>query len=173
MTSHGKNETELLKKNMESQLDRLIEQLKDLEEAKDELDAEEYEEARQDTLDQLQEFNDSLAKLAKGDISLVNTMGAMQLAIQSAISGAFNTNEVIKLFGKMEPQQLKEKLTGLEAEYKLNKITKEAFDKLKVEILIVLRQLGEELSVGQLCFLDEYTNNANNLSNVEFVEVNE
>lgn len=101
MTSHGKNETELLKKNMESQLDRLIEQLKDLEEAKlvfnyceisynrlfiidliyyrDELDAEEYEEARQDTLDQLQEFNDSLAKLAKGDISLVNTMGAMQL----------------------------------------------------------------------------------------------
>ena len=34
MTSRGKSETEILEKNLFSQLDRLIDQLKDIEEAK-------------------------------------------------------------------------------------------------------------------------------------------
>lgn len=44
-----------------------------------ELDPEDYEETKQETMDQLKELNDSLSKLVKGDISLVSALGAVQL----------------------------------------------------------------------------------------------
>lgn len=46
---------------------------------REELDPEEYEETKQETIDQLKELNDSLSKLVNGDISLVSTLGAVQL----------------------------------------------------------------------------------------------
>lgn len=98
MTSYGKAETEKLKENLINQLDRLMEQLQDLENCKyapndfslifpfcnssrfrTELDQEEYEETKQETMDQLVELNDSLSKLVNGDISLINSLGAVQL----------------------------------------------------------------------------------------------
>lgn len=99
MTSYGKAETAKLKQNLENQLDRLVEQLEDLENCKldltvhvlqkknyqissrDDLDPEEYEETKQETMDQLKELNDSLSKLVKGDITLVSELGAVQLVL--------------------------------------------------------------------------------------------
>ena len=52
-----------LKNQAKQQLERLVSQLADLEESKDEFLVEEYEEMRQDTLEQLQEFEKSLQKL--------------------------------------------------------------------------------------------------------------
>lgn len=46
---------------------------------RDDLDADEYEETKEDTMEQLKELNDSLNKLVKGDISLVSALGAVQL----------------------------------------------------------------------------------------------
>lgn len=46
---------------------------------RDELDQDEYEETKQETMDQLKELNDSLSKLVNGDISLINSLGAVQL----------------------------------------------------------------------------------------------
>lgn len=46
---------------------------------RDDLDPGEYEETKQDTMEQLKELNDSLSKLVKGDISLVSALGAVQL----------------------------------------------------------------------------------------------
>lgn len=79
MTSHGKIETEKLIQNLEHQLDRLVTQLEDLESSKDELDATEYNETKEDTIEQLKEFHERLDKMVKGDISLVSTLGAIQL----------------------------------------------------------------------------------------------
>jgi hypothetical protein len=39
----------------------------------------EYSETKQDTLDQLQELQASLLKMADGNLSLVDSLGAMQL----------------------------------------------------------------------------------------------
>ncbi len=111
-------------------------------------------------MDQLNEFQVSLSKLAKGNMSLVDDIGAMQLvsgdvltnnhlnfspllrcnyfirdptqlsrthpfcalsfgclspskAIQAAVSQAFKTPEVIRMFAKREPGQLRERLAGL------------------------------------------------------------
>lgn len=46
---------------------------------RDELDGAEYEETKEDTIEQLKELNESLRKLVKGDISLVSTLGAVQM----------------------------------------------------------------------------------------------
>ncbi len=77
---------------------------------RDDLDADEYEETKGETLEQLKEFSESLAKMKGGDMTLVNELNRMQLAIQAAISEAFKTPEVIRLFAKKQPGQLRQRL---------------------------------------------------------------
>lgn len=43
------------------------------------MELEEYEETKQETMEQLKELNDSLNKLVNGDISLISALGAVQL----------------------------------------------------------------------------------------------
>ncbi|CAH1236762.1 unnamed protein product [Diabrotica balteata] len=171
MASHGKAETEKLKQNLENQLDRLVEQLQDLENCKNELDKEEYEETKNDTMDQLKELNDSLSKLVKGDISLISALSAVQLATQAAISKAFKTPEVIRLFGKKEPQQLRERLCIIDEEVKLNRLSLEARDTQKAEILTALRQLNEQLTTEELRFLEQHNHIAKAFLDFNFIEV--
>ncbi|XP_048250280.1 protein LZIC-like isoform X4 [Haliotis rufescens] len=110
MASRGQQETTKLRQNMEEQLDRLMQQLTDLEECREDLEPEEYEETKNETLEQLKEFKESLDKMVGGDLSLVDELNGMQLAIQAAISKAFKTPEVIRLFAKKQPGQLRQRL---------------------------------------------------------------
>lgn len=43
------------------------------------MDEAEYQETKEDTIEQLKEFNESLNRLVKGDISLISAIGAIQL----------------------------------------------------------------------------------------------
>ena len=47
--------------------------------SREDLEEEEYEEMRKDTLDQLKEFNNSLTAFQKGDMSLVDDLSRWQL----------------------------------------------------------------------------------------------
>lgn len=90
-------------------MNRLLKQLEDCEELKGELDQEEYEVTKQvyffffyinflqETLDQMNEFRATLKKMTEGNITLVNQFGSVQLAMQAAVSKAFQTPEIIKL----------------------------------------------------------------------------
>lgn len=46
---------------------------------RDELDSSEYEEVKQSTIEQLKEFQESLPRIAKGDVSLVSSVAAIQM----------------------------------------------------------------------------------------------
>lgn len=46
---------------------------------RDELDADEYEETKKETLEQLSEFSDSLQKIMSGNMTLVDELSGMQL----------------------------------------------------------------------------------------------
>ena len=46
---------------------------------REDLDADEYEETKRETLEQLKEFNDSLSKMKGGDMTLVDQLNRMQL----------------------------------------------------------------------------------------------
>lgn len=47
--------------------------------SREELDDDEYEETKKETLEQLNEFNESLKKLMSGNMTLVDELGGMQL----------------------------------------------------------------------------------------------
>ena len=71
---------------------------------------EEYNETKEETLDQLKELNASLSKLKEGNLSLIDEVNSIQLAIQAAISQAFQTPEVIQMFAKKQQPQLRQRL---------------------------------------------------------------
>ncbi len=91
-------QTEKLKENVEEQLERLVKQLEDLEKyrywlnliialfahinklnLREDFEPEEYQETKTETLEQMREFQSSLAKLAAGDLSLTDYFAAIQL----------------------------------------------------------------------------------------------
>ncbi|RVE70466.1 hypothetical protein OJAV_G00064280 [Oryzias javanicus] len=170
MASRGKSETGKLKQNMEEQLDRLMQQLQDLEECREDLDEEEYEETKKETLEQLAEFNDSLKKIMSGDMTLVDELSGMQLAIQAAISQAFKTPEVIRLFAKKQPGQLRTRLAEMDRDLMVGKLSRDVHTQQKMEILIALRKLGEKLTAEDETFLTE--NATATLSQFEKVTAN-
>ncbi|XP_029418782.1 protein LZIC isoform X6 [Nannospalax galili] len=153
MASRGKTETSKLKQNLEEQLDRLMQQLQDLEECREELDTDEYEETKKETLEQLSEFNDSLKKIMSGNMTLVDELSGMQLAIQAAISQAFKTPEVIRLFAKKQPGQLRTRLAEMDRDLMVGKLERDLHTQQKVEILTALRKLGEKLTGEDEAFL--------------------
>ncbi len=68
--SRGSNETDRMKANITAQLTRLLTQLSDLEEMKEELEAEEFESSISETMEQIAEFSASLVKMSEGNMSL-------------------------------------------------------------------------------------------------------
>lgn len=152
-STRGQEETEKLKSNLEEQLDRLVQQLADLEEAKDDLDADEYEETKQETMDQLTEFKESLDNMVGGNLSLVDQLSGMQLAIQAAISKAFKTPEVIRMFAKKQPGQLRQRLAEIRRDEKVGKLSGDIATQQSVEILTALKKLGESLTTEEESYL--------------------
>ena len=120
------------------------------------LEEEEYKETKAETLKQLEEFQRSLNRLVSGDVTLVDSLGALQLATQAAVSGAFRTTEVIKLFALKQPGQLRERLTVLQRDLKLGKVQRAKADQEMLEILAALRKLGSELTAEEAAYMQEH-----------------
>jgi len=87
--------------------------------------------------------------MMKGDVTLVDHLGSMQLAIQAAVSNAFKTPEVIAMFAKKQPALLRLKLTQLQKGNSYTNVDQ------ALEILAALRKLGEELSGEEANFLQQ------------------
>jgi len=156
MASRGASETDKLRTNIENQLNRLLAQLQDLETLRADIDEDEYESTKKDTLDQMREFEVSLKKMMAGDMTLVSELGGVQLAIQAAISQAFKTPEVIKLFAKKDQKSLRGRLDDLQRSAKLGKIPKDVYVEQAVEVLSALKKLGEPLSAEEDRFVQEH-----------------
>ena len=146
------------------------------------MEAEEWESTRVETLKQLEEFNASLSRMMArsrvlcacvccsaagltlvlclpcattqaGDVTLVDTLGGMKLAIQAAVSQAFKTPEVIKLFALAQPAQLRHKLEQVQRDKRLGKLAKQVAEEQELEVLAALRRLGDPLSAEEQAFL--------------------
>mmetsp|Transcript_3568 Transcript_3568/g.12794 ORF Transcript_3568/g.12794 Transcript_3568/m.12794 type:complete len:175 (+) Transcript_3568:95-619(+) len=145
-----------LRKGLEDQITRLLTQLQDLEELREDLEEEEYEETKGETLQQLEEFQRSLEKMVKGDMTLVDSLGAMRSATRAAISGAFRTTEVIKMFALKQPEQLRERLAVVERDLKLGKVAETKATQEKVEILAALQKLGDALTAEESAWVQQH-----------------
>ncbi|CAG0889096.1 unnamed protein product [Cyprideis torosa] len=163
--SRGQAETASLRENIEKQLDRLMKQLAELEEVKDDLDDEEYVECKEDTLQQLKEFNETLSQMKTGDMSLVDDINAAQLAIQAAISQAFRTPEIMKMFAQKDVAKLR---------LRLSQIPFRGSEMERIELLTALKSLGEELSAEETMLLQQSASpQQNDLVSVSSAKVSE
>lgn len=72
------------------------------------------------------------------DLIFKNKLSPHLQAIQAAISQAFKTPEVIQMFAKKQPDQLREKLFQIERDQKIGKLTMDSYTQQKVIELITL-----------------------------------
>ena len=157
MALRGKFETAQLKKNIQTQLDRLLMQMSDLEKFKDEFDSkEEWLEEKKETEQQLKEFKDFLDRTLKGDMTLVDEFSSIQLAIQATVANAFKTPDIIRAFAKKEPDQLRQKLSQLTRDMKTKKLNKKIYQQQSYEICLALQKLGTKLNNNELNIIKEY-----------------
>lgn len=160
MARRGDVETEKLVEGLKDRLHQLLAQLEDVEELKEDLDEEEYQTTRKETLDQIKEFEHLVQKTVKGNMTLVDELNAVQLAIQAAVSEACKTPEVLKWFAKREPGQLRGRLTSLQREQKLGKLSLSDYESHAVEVLYALQKMGETLTASEQQFLEKHTTSA-------------
>ncbi|PAV87715.1 hypothetical protein WR25_03754 [Diploscapter pachys] len=120
------------------------------------LEESEYEELRKDTIDQLQELNTTLEKMQEGDMTLIDNITASKLAIRAAISNAFRTPEILALFARRQPAQLRQRLLLIDSEKSSHKLSEESYLLQKKEILMALQQLKEPLSQDESQFVQKH-----------------
>lgn len=146
MASRGTVETQALTQRVEEQLNRLLTQLRDLEENKELLDEAEYTSMKEDTLQQMREFETQLERWKSGNNTLIDHFNQIQIAIQQAVSQAFKTPEVIQMFAARQPQQLRSRLEEIERDWTLGKLQEKDYQSRKLEIFVALNKLDEPLS---------------------------
>ncbi|XP_003247066.1 protein LZIC [Acyrthosiphon pisum] len=151
------DENQMLRENLEAQLERLVQQLSDLEECRSDMTDDEYNESKEDTVEQLKEFNDRLSKITAGCMTIHDNLSIMRLATSAAITKAFQTPSIIKMFAKNEPNALKDKRNQIERNMKLGKLSLEVGNRQKLEVLTALRHLGCELTDSDKMFIREET----------------
>ncbi|KAK6040465.1 LZIC family protein [Cooperia oncophora] len=141
--------------NLQNQLDRLMNQLSDLEEERPNMDAKEYEELKSETMEQLQDLSRTLEKMTGGTITVIDNLTATRMAVRAAISQAFRTPEIVALFARKQPAALRQKLIVMDNELRMEKITEKEYHARKLEILTALVNLKEELSDDEKAFLKQ------------------
>jgi len=75
----------------------------------------------------VQEFEESLAHMTSGNITLVDAHGVSRLAMRKAIRAAFATPEVRKMFEQQNSRALRQRLEQLQREQMLNKIDADTY----------------------------------------------
>lgn len=154
-SGRGNHETQRLKANIEDQLNRLLTQLQDIEDNRDDFDDEnEYQENRNDTIQQMKEFEVSLHKMKEGNMTLVDDIGRYQLAIQDAIRTAFKSPEVMKMFAKRENGALRTRLNSIQQDHRLGKLSSDDYLMMSAEIIGALEKLGEPLEPHEKSLLE-------------------
>lgn len=102
----------------------------------------------------------SLNKMASGNMTLVDSIGKVQLAIQAAVRNAFKTPEVIKMFAKADSDGLRVRGVALRRDRELGKLSEDAFNAQMVEVCAALVKLGAELTPEEQHVLDKASNMA-------------
>jgi hypothetical protein len=142
-----------LKEIVERQLQRLLNQLKDLDELKADLTEEEIRETRSETMEELREFQNSLDRMIAGSTTLQDALGAVRMATIAAINEAFKTPDIIRLFNNRETQTLRATLAKLKEDYQLKRLEGSVYEEKAMEILTALKTLNEPLTDEEAAFL--------------------
>ncbi|KRX08604.1 Beta-catenin-interacting ICAT [Pseudocohnilembus persalinus] len=143
--------------NIEQQKKRLLQQLQELEELKSELEQEEYDQMKEDTLDQLEQFQNGLEKMQSNDLSLNDQINKAKIELQNAIKKAFNIEQIQKSMTTNQAQGLRDLIKKAEMDFNLGKITEQQYNQQKLTHLNNLQDLKSDLTQEEKLFLDKHT----------------
>jgi hypothetical protein len=93
----------------------------------------------------MKEFEGSLKRLVEGNVTLIDSIGNAQLAMQAAIRSS-TSPEILNMFLKKENGSLRTRLASLDSDLKLGRISRGSYETQAVEILVLLDKLKEPLS---------------------------
>eukprot|EP00792_Barthelona_sp_PAP020_P004660 TRINITY_DN2266_c0_g1_i1.p1 TRINITY_DN2266_c0_g1~~TRINITY_DN2266_c0_g1_i1.p1 ORF type:complete len:183 (+),score=74.36 TRINITY_DN2266_c0_g1_i1:35-583(+) len=159
------NETERLKEEIQNQVNRLLIQLSDLEEFRDELDETEYNDTKSDTMKQIEEFQETLQRVQEGNVSLVDELAAVQIALRAAISKSSKTPEILAMFAAKDSAKIRKKIRHFEKGFAKGKLTESRFIAEKLQLLALLQSTGGDLSDDETAFLAQ--NSSSVLKNLQ------
>ncbi|KAJ1369292.1 hypothetical protein KIN20_030712 [Parelaphostrongylus tenuis] len=145
----------VLVENLQKQVDRLIHQLCDIEEEKSNMDPQEYEELKLETMEELKDLSRSLEKMTGGDITSTDNLTATRMAVRAAISQTLRTPAILAMFARKQPIALRQRLMLLDHDLRMHKLSESKYDAQKVEILTALVNLNEELLEEERTFLQQ------------------
>lgn len=137
------NVDDKLLKNVLDDLNRLKSQLEDLETYKDDFTPEEIEESKKDTLAQLNETKKRLEKVKSGSLSVKTDYERANEMLTKLIAQNYNVNEVIGIYVNAETNFLREKLSYVQKELELKKISQEEFNNEAITILSLISKKNE------------------------------
>lgn len=125
------------------------------------LSQEEYDSMKEETVDQIKEFTETLDRMNKTDL-LSNSFSQMRKVrcgnqnslilfywsksvflqkIRQAIANSFNTIEMIKMFGEQNATEMEAVLLSLDQEYRLKKIPTDEYETRKVKFVDLVRSI--------------------------------
>jgi hypothetical protein len=128
---------------------RLLTQLQDLEELRADLEEDEYEQLRGETLDQLKEFEESLARSLRASDAhdpFLDDVERARCAVQENIRSAVASSGAKERFAKKESAALWARLASLQDSMRLGALTPEVFAAERRSVLAALQALGEPLN---------------------------
>ena len=139
-------DNKLLQNNID-EINRLNEQLKDLETYKDDFEPEELESMRKETLAQLDEAKKRLEKMKSGSLTTKTSEEEENMKRMQSISENYNVKGLTKSYDDDQVSTLREKLKGIIRANQMNKLTKEEYSSSVIEILEIIAKntkLNEE-----------------------------
>jgi hypothetical protein len=126
---------ENLLKNVLDEIERLNNQLKDLETYKDDFTPEEIEETKKETLEKLIETTKLLEKMKSGNVTTVTAVEKAKKQLKQAIAENYHVKDLVNSYLSNETEFLREKLQSTIRLYALKKISEPEFNSQVVQIL--------------------------------------
>lgn len=114
----------------------------------------EYDQMKEETIDQINEFTATLDRMHKGDSTLDSKFTQMRQSIRQAIAAAFNATETRRMFGDQNAVELESQLVALEQALKLKRLTPDEYDGQKMVLLTQLQDGGRRLAAEDRLFVD-------------------
>lgn len=132
-----------LLENLENQLFRLVDQVKDLKDCREELSPDEFSLIKDEIVDQSQQFSEQINHLHMRDIVLNSNFFELKLSLRKAIGDLFNSYEMQKIFGAHD-EKLLSQVMKLEEEFKMKLINQSSFTNKKSMLLVKMQEQEAE-----------------------------
>lgn len=131
--------------DLENQLFRLVDQVRDLQDCKEELSSNEFGLIKDEIVEQSQRFSENINRVHIRNFGLNSKFFELKLSLRKAIGDLFNNYEMQTIFGAHD-EKLLQQVIKLEEELNMKLIDQSSFMNKKSMLLVKTQEQEEKLS---------------------------